>query len=86
MAIESVASGVPTGTLLSSATVAEADVAADGSSQIVSIPLPARLVTAGTQYAIVLAAPRAVNDSAWMWRTSRSGALPSASLGRKSGR
>src|SRR4051794_33489841 len=79
VAIETVAAGAPTGTVLASASVAADAVAADGSFRLLSVALPGRLVTAGTEYAIVLAARSASNDAAWLWRTTRSGAYAGGS-------
>jgi hypothetical protein len=57
--IQTVSGGVPSGNVLASTTLAEANVSASSYSWI-SVPLsPPAPVTAGTQYAIVLSAPRA---------------------------
>jgi energy-converting hydrogenase Eha subunit A len=55
--IRTVSSGVPSNTILASATIAESSVSAISSGWI-SVPLtPSVAITAGTQYAIILAAP-----------------------------
>jgi hypothetical protein len=67
--IQTTAGGKPTGTILATATVAQASVADDGDLHSVSVALTPTLSTAGTVYAVVLAAPNAPADTAWFWAT-----------------
>jgi hypothetical protein len=67
--IETASAGVPSGTVLAAATVAAALVPDDGDLHDISVALPPTLVTAGQQYAVVLAALAAKVDTAWTWPT-----------------
>jgi len=67
--IQTTAAGAPTGTVLATATVAQASVADDGDTHIVTVTLPPTLSTGGSTYAVVLAAPKAPADTAWFWAT-----------------
>jgi len=67
VSIQTTSGGVPTGTVLASATVAQSAVADDGETHVVDVPLTPVLQTLGTTYAIVLAAPAAANDTDWLW-------------------
>jgi hypothetical protein len=84
IAIQGVAGGVPSGVVLASATLAEANVPAIGTGDVVSsVPfaVPA-LVVAGTQYAIVASAPGAQGDcsaagnQAYSWGTATGDPYP----------
>jgi hypothetical protein len=67
--IRSVASGVPTNTVLATATVSESSVPSGGPSVWVSVPFNAPAPsTAGTQYAIIVYAPSGFcGGDCWMW-------------------
>ena len=65
--IETVAAGVPSGSVLATATVPVSGVPNDSVVHPVSVPLPPSLSLLGTQYAIVLSAAGAPADTAWLW-------------------
>lgn len=69
VSVQTTSGGTPTGTVLASATVAMADVPDGGTLHSVGISLAPTPSTAGTVYAIVLAAPAAPVDTAWLWAT-----------------
>jgi hypothetical protein len=69
VSIQTTAGGTPTGTVIASATVAQASVPDDGDVHDVSVALSPTLITAGAVYAVVLAAPTAPADTAWIWAT-----------------
>ncbi len=68
VSIETAPGGIPSGTVLATRTLDASVVTPDGSIHSVSITLPPSLSTAGDQYAIVLAAPDAQPDTAWLWK------------------
>lgn len=74
--VETAPAGVPSGTVLASASVATAAVPDDGDLHDVSVALAPFLVTVGQQYAIVLAAPKASPDTAWLWPTDARNGYP----------
>ena len=74
VSIQTTSAGAPTGTVLASVTLPLATVPNDSDVHPVSVALPPSLSTAGTQYAIVLAAPSARPDTAWLWEVDATGA------------
>jgi len=74
VSIQTTSAGAPTGTVLASVTLPLATVPNDSDVHPVSVALPPSLSTAGTQYAIVLAAPSARPDTAWLWEVDTTGA------------
>ncbi len=73
VSVQTTTGGIPSGTVLASATVLLASTPNDATAHSVPVALSPSLSTAGTRYAIVLAAPAAGPDAAWLWTTDTTG-------------
>ena len=82
VSIQTTTGGIPSGTVLASATVLLASTPNDATAHSVPVALSPSLSTAGTQYAIVLAAPAARPDTAWLWTTDITGSYAGGSVVR----
>jgi hypothetical protein len=82
VSIQTTAGGIPSGTVLASATVPLASALNDGTAHSVPVALPPSLSTAGTQYAIVLAAPAAQPDTTWLWMMDTAGSYAGGAIVR----